>query len=499
MSLDASPLSTDVNPDDVRPVSTSRRDLFRIAAGAGIASAIPIAAAQTGGGTTPTGLTKYRLIHDTTFGFNAKMKASFDTLGWNGFLDWQLNPDAIDESDVKTRLAGYTTLTMPVADLLSIPKGGPNPKSELIDATVLRQIYSDRQLFERMVMFWTDLFNIDIQKVGALKTVHDREVIRPYALASFYDLLIWNAHSPAMLRYLDNDTSVKAHPNQNYARELMELHTMGVDGGYTQEDVVEVARCFTGWRWIRDAKSPDHGKFWFDAKNHDDGTKNVLGYTIPAKGGIADGRTVIDILAHHPATYKRISTRLCTWLLGYSPSASTINSVVAKAKSTNWDIKELIRVILGNTAVVRGQNLKLKRPLELIESAVRAVNGDVTNISRVVSVAGQAGEVPFEWSPPNGYPDALAYWGELLLPRWNAAFWLMRNQLGTAVNVDALIAGEKTATGIANRIDLALYGGEMPTADKQLVTTFLQGDANPTIRAAEAFGLAMALPGFQWY
>ena len=499
MSLDASQLTIDVKPDAVRPIAASRRELFRLAAGAGILSAIPVSLAQSGGGSGPTGLDKYRLVHDSTFGFTSSMKSKFDSLGWRGFLDWQLNPDAIDETAVDARLAGYTTLKMPVADLLTIPKGGPNPTSELIDAAILRQIYSDRQLFERMVTFWTDLFNIDIQKVGSLKTVHDREVIRPYALTSYYDLLIWNAHSPAMLRYLDNDASVKAHPNQNYARELMELHTLGVDGGYTQQDVVEVARCFTGWRWVRDAKSADHGKFWFDAKNHDDGAKTVLGNTIPAKGGIADGRMVLDILAHHPATYKRISTRLCTWLLGYAPTQSLVNSVVAKATSTNWDTKELIRVILGSASVVRGQSLKLKRPLEFIESAIRAVNGDVTNIARVASVAGQAGEIPFEWSPPNGYPDALAYWGELLLPRWNAAFWLMRNELGTTVNIDALVAGETTPTGIANRIDLTLYGGEMPSSDKQLVTTFLKSSSTPAKLAAEAFGLAMALPGFQWY
>lgn len=208
---------------------------------------------------------------------------------------------------------------------------------------------------------------------------------------------------------------------------------------------------------------------------------------------------MLDILAHHPATIRRISTRLCAWFLGYNPPQTVVDAVVQRATATNLNIKEMIRAIFADKTTVRAQNLKLKRPLEFMESGIRAVGGDVTSASRVASVAGQAGEVPFEWSPPNGYPDALGYWGQLLLPRWNAAFWLMSNGLGTKVTIADLLDGAASIDAIADRIDLILYGGEMPKADKDIVKVFLGGDKTPTKLAAEAFGLAMALPGFQWY
>jgi uncharacterized protein (DUF1800 family) len=219
------------------------------------------------------------------------------------------------------------------------PSQTPQPKNpqmvvnDLQRAMVLRAVYSERQLNEVVVNFWENHFNIFINKDADrwLMTEFDRDVIRPNALGNFRDLLGATAKSPAMLYYLDNWQSsvVRKYPatkdkpagqtggiNENYARELMELHTMGVGGGYTQKDVQEVARCFTGWT-IR--KPGQEGTFMFNPSWHDNGEKTVLGQKIPAGGGIADAEKVLDILAKHPSTARFIATKLTRRFFGDNP------------------------------------------------------------------------------------------------------------------------------------------------------------------------------------
>src|SRR5215217_2935887 len=235
---------------------------------------------------------------------------------------------------------------------------------ELQASRILRAVYSERQLQEVMVDFWTNHFNVFAGK-GAdrwLLPAYDRDTIRPNALSKFSTLLQATAQSPAMLFYLDNFQSVSpnANPrggalqrlrpeqpqrqrrgiNENYARELMELHTLGVDGGYTQKDVQEIARCFTGWTIFQprggaaavnammgEAGRRNPGTFFFNARAHDDGEKTVLGHKIPAGGGIKDGLTVLDILAHHSSTAKFIATKLVRHFVSDTPPQSLIDGV----------------------------------------------------------------------------------------------------------------------------------------------------------------------------
>ena len=215
-------------------------------------------------------------------------------MGVDNWIDWQLHPEAIDDSALDAFLASrFPTLNKGALELFQgyQPGGDPGPRrvyGELAVVALLRAAQSRRQLLEVMVEFWTDHFNI-FQPDGQckwLKTVDDREVIRKHALGKFGDLLTASAQSPAMLEYLDNRQNVKGVPNENYARELLELHTMGVDGPYEQADVLGVARCFTGWTYrVRGGDV----EFLFLPRQHDSEAKEVLGHTIPAGGGLRHG------------------------------------------------------------------------------------------------------------------------------------------------------------------------------------------------------------------
>ena len=220
-----------------------------------------------------------RLARRITMGLTQSDAQAAVKLGYKGYLEKQLNAPASDDAELEKHIAQtYPALSMTYPQIRDfVDNGKGDAQKQLFEATVLRSATSHRQLLQRMVEFWTDHFNIDIEKVHEIKILDDREVIRPNALGKFPALLAASGKSPAMLDYLDNASSRKEHPNQNYARELMELHTLGVDGGYTQQDVVEVARCFTGWTRNYDPKSPDRGKFVFNPKWHDDGEKNGFG------------------------------------------------------------------------------------------------------------------------------------------------------------------------------------------------------------------------------
>ena len=440
-----------------------------------------------------------RLVRRVTMGLNAREAEAASALGFQKYLEQQLDPAGVDDSAVEEYIASaFPTLAMTYPQLIATDDNVP--QTQLVQATLYRAMYSKRQLLQRMTDFWTNHFNIDIHKVNELKVIDDRDVIRPNALGKFSDLLKASAHSPAMMDYLDNSRSRKEHPNQNYAREMMELHTLGVDGGYTQTDVSEVARCFTGWTRNFDSKSPDWGKFVFDPKIHDQGAKTVLGQTIAANGGIKDGDRVLDIVANHPATATFVSTKLLRWLLREDPSADLIAQTAKVFTSSKGDIKAVIRAIL-TPALLGAAPAKYKRPFALVTSSVRATFADVPEASGMSSLAGQIsnmGQPLFAWSPPNGYPDALGYWAGLILPRWNYALNLADTRLaGVKVNVAPLLALHSTADMVA-MMNSALYAGEMSDGQQALLLTYL-GAAPNEARLRDAVGLCLASAEFQLF
>jgi uncharacterized protein (DUF1800 family) len=315
---------------------------------------------------------------------------------------------------------------------------------DLSEGKLYRAILSNRQLEEQMVDFWYNHFNVFLDK-GAdrfLVPTYEREAIRPHVLGRFRDLLEATAKSPAMLFYLDNWESVGPNSqrrpngkqatrglNENYARELMELHTLGVDGGYTQKDVTEVARCFTGWT-IRQPR--EGGDFFYNDKVHDKGAKVVLGVKIPAGGGREDGEKVLDILAKHPSTARFISKQLAQRFVADDPPAKLIEKMAQTFREKNGDIREVMKTMLNSDEFFAeaAYRVKVKSPFEMIVSAVRATGAQVDFAFPLANQIAQLGEPLYRKLEPTGYSNTSAEWinSSALLARMNFALALAQNK-----------------------------------------------------------------------
>ncbi len=453
--------------------------------------------------TAPPVSVEHRLAHRTTWGMTpADMKLIRD-LGYDGYLDQQLDHQAVDDADCDRHLQKLESLRMPSWDLYQLPE--PFAAHELITAAMVRAVFSKRQLFERTVHFWNDHFNIDIGQDSCrwLKTVDDREVIRRHALGTVPDLVHASTASPAMLFYLDNYASVKGNPNENYARELLELHTLGVDSGYTLQDIIEVARCFTGWTF-QSSKVHEWGKFEFRPERHDDGEKKVLGFTIPPGGGIEDGRRVVDILTREPRfarlTAAFIGRKLARWFWGYEPPQRLVESVVETYMGTGGSIPAMVRTILQPEWMATAPP-KFKRPFHLMASSLRALSVDQVRHHRgLLPHMKSSGHLPFHWSTPDGYPDDLRVWTGLLLPRFNFAADLLEGEIsGVRFKLETFLQGAEDTEQIIARLDEALFDGLIDPYDKASIAEYLQPDPPTPGRTREAVAIALSSPGFQWY
>jgi uncharacterized protein (DUF1800 family) len=396
-------------------------------------------------------------------------------LGLQAYIDQQLHPERIPDTAATSRLSGLETLGRSPRELAAeyfapairarreaksaagdaSPEEKPMRTPEQMAAAqkrrevledlnaqkILRAIYSDRQLEEVMTDFWFNHFNVFAGKgaTAIYLTEYERDVIRPHVLGKFRDLLGATAKSPAMLFYLDNWQSAAANTptvraalrrgektqarglNENYGRELMELHTLGVDGGYTHQDVIEVARCFTGWT-IR--KPRRGGGFAFDPRLHDTGKKLVLGHVI-AHGGERDGEEVLDILASHPSTARFISTKLARRFVSDDPPPSLVERAAARFRETDGDIREVVRTIITSPEffAAAANRAKVKTPFEFVVSAVRSMGGDVHNAMPLAQAIRQLGEPLYLCQPPTGYADRAGAWVNTgtLLNRMNFA------------------------------------------------------------------------------
>lgn len=335
------------------------------------------------------------LINRITFGATPELFKDVRARGVDRFINQQLNPDSIDDSEFEAALHA---------------RGVPESKQELHSYQLFHTLYSKRQLLEVMTFFWDNHFNTDIEKTNINFELRENQLFRQNALGKFRDLLQISATSPAMLKYLDNYSSCKEEPNENYARELMELHTMGVDGGYTAKDIAEVARVFTGWG------IKDH-EFYFAEFRHDDGEKEVLGHLIPAGSGIGGGEQVLDILASHPSVARFISTKLLQLFISDSPSHKIVNRCSSVFLETGGDIAQTVRTILNSEEFFDPKNFhgKVKTPLEFISGFIRNIE-TVPNRWDMKNTFENMGMPLFRNALPTG-------WGE------TGDVWLNSNQL----------------------------------------------------------------------
>ncbi len=409
---------------------------------------------------------------------------------------------------------------------------------ELQAQKLIRAVHSERQLLEVMGDFWFNHFNVFWGK-GAdrrLTTDFDMHAIRPHALGMFKDLLLATAKSPAMLFYLDNFLSSspdakmpdraarnslqprepfanelrKRQPgiNENYARELMELHTLGVDGGYTQRDVQEVARCFTGWTIERPRQD---AKFVFRDWMHDTGEKVVLGHKIPAGGGIGDGEMVLAILAQHPSTARFIATKLARRFVSDNPPQALIDRVTAVYLRTDGSIREMLRTIFTSPEFYAPEvyRAKIKSPLELGASAIRALNGNTDGSPRLAQFVAKMGQPLYRYQAPTGFPDRAEQWVNTgaLLERLNFGLALSASRIpGTTIDLTRVTSGIDPTQGnrlMERAVAVLLHGDVSPQTraalDRQLTEDPPSSPVGPPVDrlVAKAVGLVLGSPEFQ--
>ncbi len=469
-------------------------------------------------------------------------------IGVDAFVEEQLAPEKIDDRALDQRLAqNFPTLSQAAGALMrdypQVPRKLPENMSkaerleqliaglgiktetsqgpteviaQLQDATMLRALTSQRQLGEVMADFWSNHFTIFAAKNDCrwLKTVDDRDVIRKHALGKFGDLLLASAQSPAMLVYLDNQLNVKGVANENYAREIMELHTLGVDGGYTQKDVAELARAFTGWT-VRGAQRngtfgamdySNAGTFFFDASKHDTGAKRILGMDLLSTGGVNEALKMVDTLAKHPSTARYISKKLVTRFVADNPPDALVQRAALTFTQTNGDIRATLGVILHSDEFKNSFAQKIKRPFELIVSAARALDVQVDD-PRVFSTTARAmGQGLFLHTTPDGYPDTATAWINTgaLLARWNYALLLAGNRVPRAkVDLAGMMkpAAPKTTGDALDFWIAAILHRTIPDADRKKMLDALGGNASANFDAARlpALGaLILASPHFQY-
>jgi uncharacterized protein (DUF1800 family) len=419
---------------------------------------------------------------------------------------------------------------------------------ELAMAKMTRAIYSDRQLQQVMDDFWFNHFNVFAGK-GEDRyylTSYERDVIAPHALGKFKDLVTDTAKSPAMLFYLDNFLSADPRAaqrlaqeramrqrarggynrfpqnpqaqnkkkqerglNENYGRELMELHTLGVDGGYAQKDVTEVARCFTGWTIEKPRENP---QFKFDERIHDPDPKIVLGKKIHA-GGMKDGEQVIDLLAKNPNTAKFISTKLARRFVSDNPSPALVARMTETFKSSDGDIRAVMHTMIYSPEFWArdAYRAKIKTPFEFVASTVRALGTDVDTSMPLVQWVGRIGEPLYQCQPPTGYSDKAEAWVNTgaLLNRLNFSLALAGNKVrGSRADITALLGTDSVADSkqILDRAVQLFLGGQAATAtvetlqkkldDPQVVQAKLDDPIRQVDRAMLT-GLVLGAPEFQ--
>ncbi len=451
----------------------------------------------------PEASREYSVLKRTSFGPHRDALASINNIGISTYLENQLNYTAINVDALEAEIATQFPLSLqtPAELILTFPDNIFDVATQMIASAQYRQMFSERQLFEIMVEFWSDHFNIHlINGLGpTLKPHDDQQVIRKHALGNFSELLHASAKSPAMLFYLDNFLSVAGAANENYARELMELHTLGVDGGYTETDIKEVARCFTGWT-LRFPDNPPYGDFIFDPGNHDDQAKTVLGNFIPAGGDQSDGEGVLNILAAHPSTANFIATKLCRRFISDTPEQATIDAVAAAFANSNGDIKDTLRALFATPAFLDTADEKITRPSEYLAGMVRALAPDTGYPSDKgltwFYAQNTLGQIPFYWPTPDGYPDIQSYWASTggLLNRWRLSFLSLDTpsilNLGI-LDIDylSMLNGAETPATVVDAIVDAVLMRPLSNQHRDSILEWLTGYLNATEDEVLAVGL----------
>jgi uncharacterized protein (DUF1800 family) len=500
------------------------------------------------------------VLNRLAYGPSPASMGEIQSMGVAVWVQNQLHPDSIEDGVVEAKLANFQSLRMTTADRLSayqpeaklakeqgLDLADPETRAkllealpmnalprqmglELVAAKLIRATESRRQLQEVLLDFWFNHFNVAAQK-GAVRWMlasYEQEALRPHLYGSFRALLGAVAHHPAMLFYLDNWTSTregfdmaalrragapvpkklaevgKLGLNENYARELLELHTLGVDGGYTQADVREVARCFTGWGI---EKPRQVGTFAFHPLAHDSGEKQVLGKTIPAGGGMEDGERVLDLLAASPATAHFLAKKLAQKFVADDPPKALVERLAQRYLETQGDLMSVYVALFESPEFWSEQafNAKTKTPLEFAVSAVRALGGTTYGDGPLVKALDGMGEPLYRAQPPTGWPEVATPWvnAGALVTRINFALALTAGRIhGTEVVLPPEPRGTSAAAAVDTLARAVLHQPLSETTRATLLRALGENDVMPDgesrpLDQAKVAGLLLGSPEFQ--
>jgi uncharacterized protein (DUF1800 family) len=426
----------------------------------------------------------WHLLRRVTFGPTPALVAEAKLIGTTAWLTQQLNPASIDDSVCDVYLTRYPTLPMTAALIrTSTPQFSWDAMNQLVRATLARALWSKRQLLEVMTEFWSNHFNIltPNSDIWDLKTVDDREVIRKNALGSFSDMLLASAQSPAMMRYLSLATSTVDSLNENYGRELLELHTVGIDAGYTHSDVIDSARIMTGYT------EGVHGEFAYRNDWHYVGPVKVLGFTDPNADEFA-GLTLIPrylkYLATHPSTARHLATKLATRFVSDTPSTALIDALASVYLANDTAIAPVLQALFASPEFAASIAQKTRRPMEDLIAAARTIGvtptaGDANSLGGLYWLLGSLGQAPFGWHPPNGYPDIAGAWLSAggTLRRWNGhasvtGGWMKDGMSTPAVSTLLPTPAPATIGALIDSLSTRLLGTKLTGTQRSAVIAF---------------------------
>jgi uncharacterized protein (DUF1800 family) len=475
------------------------------AAAAGLTAGVPVraeaAAADRSVASYVAADAGLHLLRRATYGPTAAAVAEIRRLGTVAWLDRQLAPAGIPDRACDALLTRFPLIGLSIAELRSRVAAGTlrygwDTMLQLGFAATSRAVWSERQLFEMMVDFWSNHLNVTNPSADVWdnRQDYDRTVIRPYALGRFADLLKASARHPAMLTYLDNRFSTRVAPNENYGRELLELHTVGL--GYTEADVKDAARLLTGLTvdW-------DTGTYRYSATSHATGPVRVLGFrhaNVTADGGEAAALALLEYLALHPATARHIATKLAVRFVADDPPASLVTRLTEVYLDHRSAISPVLRALFTSAEFRASAGMKVRTPYEDIVATVRAVGygPDATGTAGIESLywlIGSLGQAPMSWPPPNGYPDVAAAWTSPggMLARWNAHLHIVAGyrpkEFQRPANLARDLIGALPATygALIDALAQRLFGRTLPATDRSALAAYFGKTVTTALQPAD--------------
>ena len=449
------------------------------------------------------------LVRRATYGPTPGLVAEVASRGTTAWLERQLRPASIPDPGGTTLRALYPEAGWTIPQVYRAIAAGRIERYSwdvmlpLGQFSLAMATWSSRQLFELMVEFWSNHLNVANTSDGVWdnRQDYDRRVIRAHALGRFSDMLAASAAHPAMLEYLNGATSTKDAPNENYGRELLELHTVGVDAGYTEAMVVDSARIMTGHTIVWDERSSHHRQFRYDPSVHWTGRVNVLGFAHAnaRRDGRPVARAYLDYLAHHPATARNIARKLAVRFVSDTPSDALVDRLASAYRAHGTSIAPVLRVLFASAEFRASKGAKVRRPYDDLVATLRTLGYRLLPTSAGATArrsgpealywtASSLGQAPLAWPPPNGYPDVAAAWASAggLLDRWNmhqglsGGWWPAKDRI-VVPDLPALVPRKRTTYGaLVDDLATRLTGEPLPADDTAAVLTFL--GRSPTAR-----------------